>query len=55
MNAFELEMNTLALETNTFKMHARASATHAQLATHTASFQRLPNIIYADMIASASH
>ena len=25
---------------------------HTQLATHTANFQRLPNAVYADMIAS---
>ena len=45
MNAFELEMNTLALETNALKMLVRP------LATHTASYQRLPNRIYVEMIA----
>ena len=54
-NAFELELNTLALETNVLKTCARASATHTQLATSTASFQRLPNRIYADTIANHSY
>ena len=67
MNAIELEMNFLPLKTNagderwrrTLETNAGdvrvENALERQRHTHTASFQRLPRTIYADMIASHSY